>query len=262
MFTDRYGEACRHNPRASWIEETIPITEWYTSSTPTGQARRRIRSTWFEKREHRKDVDQPLPNGWTRLPASDDDLILFPDGCGEYLYHHNAMPDKDCDTWFYPFNVPDINELTPCTVPEQTRYLFCKTWKVSVWSCRTIDDMFKSNHLLTLRNGVQEPDIGKLHLQTDAQLDMWPVPRDGEIVPNGEDSGKTIELIAINRCVHYAKTFDHELQRYGHPLKREERMTVLWVEWDHGVAYRLACGWVEKEAWDSLPSEAVDLVLG
>ncbi len=60
MFTFWYGEAVRVNDIQHWIQEVTPITEWYTSSAPSGQPRRRICSTWFEERERRKDVNTPL----------------------------------------------------------------------------------------------------------------------------------------------------------------------------------------------------------
>lgn len=142
MFTFQRGEAVRVNEREDWIKEVSPITEWYTSSAPSGQPLRRIRSTWFEERDRRKDVKQPLPEGWTRLPAPAtgqfrNEPMLYPDGCGQYLYQHHAMPDDDCKNWYYPFDVPNIQLSTAYSVLEQTRYLFCKTWKASVWSHRT-----------------------------------------------------------------------------------------------------------------------------
>ena len=270
MFTFHYGEAVRVNDRQNWIKEVSPITEWYTSSAPSGQPRRRIRSTWFEQRDRRKDAKQPLPAGWTRLPAPVTDRfgnepMLYPDGCGQYLYQHHAMPDDDCDTWYYPFDVPDIQLSTPYFVPEQTRYIFSKTWKASVWSHRAhVGPGHSLDHVLTLRKSVNEPGIGVLHLQTDEQLQLWPVPasKDDTEMGSKAELGRTIEVVAINHCVRYSKTFNEDAERYDHPLVREERVTVLWVEWENEVAYRLACGHINKAAWNSLEPEALDLVLG
>lgn len=270
VFTFRHGEAVRVNDIGHDIDEVTPITEWSTSGAPSGQPLRRIRSTWFEERERRKDVSQPIAEGWTRYPAPTvgefrDEPMLYPDGCGQYLYKHRAMPDDDCDSWYYPFDVPDIQTSTPYFMPEQSRYLFCKTWKASIWSHRTTGRHSDAdNKILTLRKGVNEPDIGKLHLQTDDQLALWPPPgsRSESEVGGGIELGKTIELVAINKCVHHSKTFNKEQQRYDHPLVREERITVLWVEWEDRVAYRLACGHVAQTAWESLAPKAVDLILG
>lgn len=266
MTTVRYGEAARINPRQNYVEETTSITEWYTSSAPFGQPRRKIRSTWFEKRECRKDVDQPLPKGWTRELAPDTtDLgpMLYPDGCGKYVYRHEALPDSDCDTWYYPFDVPEIDESTPSFMPDQTRYLFCKTWKASLWSHSTAGEGFENdNHILTLRRGPQQPAVGKLHLHTNEQLASWPAPAEDEGGPGEEQLGRSVELVAINQCVHFAQTFNEDLKRYDHPLTREERITVLWIEWKDEVAYRLASGWIEKGAWNGLALETINLVLG
>ena len=270
MFSFRYGEPVRINDRQNWFEETTPITEWYTSSAPSGQPLRRLRSTWFEERERRKDVNEPLPNGWSRLPAPAigqfrDEPMLYPDGCGQYIYHHEGFPDEDCDKWFYPFDVPNIQPSTPYCVPEQTRYLFCKSRKASLFAHRFIDRYEgENNHVLKLRLRENEPEIGRLHLQTDDQLELWPEPKsEGNLEMGSEiEHGRTVELIAINNVVLHRKTFNEELQCYDHPLVREERTTVLWVEWENGVAYRLACGYVNKEAWGFLPSTATDLILG
>lgn len=57
-------------------------------------------------------------------------------------------------------------------------------------------------------------------------------------------------------------TWDQQIQRHTLPLKKWEEYTVLWVEWVDGVAYRLACGQVDKTAWEGLVLENVSLILG
>jgi hypothetical protein len=197
--------------------------------------------------------------------------MLYPDGCGEYVYRHHALPDPENNTWFYPFEFSDIDVSTPFNIPKQTRYLFCKTWKAGMWAYRTA----RGYNKLALRIGPDEPKIGDLHLQNEEHLALFPEPSPGHSNGTHADSkndsssssgtisqGKLVELIAINQSVVYKKTFNNELQRYDHPFTREERMTVLWVEWKDGVAYRRAVGSVEKAAWDGLELESVDLVLG
>ena len=272
LFSMGYGEPVRINDIKNWIEEVTPITEWFTSNTPDVQHKRRIQSTWFGERERRKDPNQPLLDGWTRLPAPSkgqfrDEPMLYPDGCGAYIYKHHAMPDENCDTWYYPFDVSKVQISTPYSMPEQTRYLSCKTWKATMWSHRTLDERFGSdieNHVLTLRARVNEPKAGVLHLQTDDQLALWPSPESRSESDMGSEVelGRTVELVAINLSVHHSKTFDKEQQRYDNPVVRQERATVLWVEWIDGVAYRQACGHVDRQVWESLSPQAIDLVLG
>ncbi|SCO88780.1 uncharacterized protein FRV6_12907 [Fusarium oxysporum] len=54
-----------------YVEEAFPTTEWYTSRLPTDpqEQRRRLRPSWFEKREGYKDFTKPMPPGWKRVPV-------------------------------------------------------------------------------------------------------------------------------------------------------------------------------------------------
>lgn len=101
-------------------------------------------------------------------------------------------------------------------------------------------------------------------MQTNDQLTLWPEPVSGSYTDKDSKAniGRTIELVAINHCVQYSKTLNYGLQRYDYPLDRKERITILWVEWKNNVAYRLACGYINKEAWESLVLETINLVLG
>ena len=265
----RYGEASRINDRTSTIEETIPITEWYTSNDPHSKYPRRIRSTWFENREHHKDDSQPLPEGWSRHEASQtgtfrEEPRLYPDGCGKYVYTHKNMPDSDCPMFYYPFPVADIGSDTPFHNVEQTSYLFCKTMKSSVWAERrqggtglnSAEHIAKSLLLRTKEGG--EEEIGSLQLHTEEQLTHWPKLDSGA----AGAKGRMVELVAIYRTVKYQKTFNKDLQRYVEPMVRSELYNVLWLEWIEGIAYRLAIGEIDRDVWDGLASEKVDLVLG
>ncbi|KAF4331605.1 heterokaryon incompatibility [Fusarium beomiforme] len=70
------------------IEESTPITEWYTSRSPDDPPDqwRRIKTTWYENRDSYKDFTRPLPPGWTCHDAPDEapghnGPHLYPDGC-------------------------------------------------------------------------------------------------------------------------------------------------------------------------------------
>ncbi|XHG09744.1 hypothetical protein AWENTII_012786 [Aspergillus wentii] len=235
------AEAANINHRQDTISETIPITEWYTSKSPSDSPLRRIRSTWYENRDSYKDFTKPLPAGWTRydVPAdrmAEDQPWLHPDGCGDYFFKYSGMPEEDyCHSWYFPFPVPDIQDCTPPFSPEQTTYLFCKTKKAHIWAKRS----GKYNILnLCTRAG---DEIGKLHLHNEEQLALFP-----ENVADGEP-GTQVELVAIYRLKLYAKTFNMEEEKCTFPLRSWERYEVLWVEWKEGVAYRLAIGHVQKK---------------
>lgn len=250
----RYGEAARINDRQSWIEETIPITEWYTSSSASGSPLRRIRSTWFENRDVFKDFTKPLPAGWTRHKVLASDSIeneprLYPDGCNGHAFKHCNMPDEDCDSYYFPFPVTDIQESTPPFTPDQTSYIFCETKRARLWAHQAGDE-----NIVKICNKAGR-SIGLLHLHNQEQLEHFP-----KTVAN-DASGMLIELIAIYRSRKYTKTFAKEQKRYTYPLTITELYQVLWVEWVDGVAYRLASGHVEKADWEDSDLEDVSLIL-
>lgn len=254
LITSGYGEAVRINDWQSSIEETIPITEWYTSSSPSGSPLRRIRSTWFENRDAFKDFTKPLPTGWTRHKVLTDDSShggprLYPDGCNGHVFKHCSMPDEDCDSWYFPFPVTDIQESTPPFTPDQTSYIFCETRRARLWLHKAGDA-----NILNICNKAGE-SIGLLHLHNQEQLEHFP-----KTVAN--DTPKMqIELVAIYRSRKYEKTYDREQERYIGPRKVWESYEVLWVEWVDGVAYRLASGHVRKADWEESDLEDVSLIL-
>lgn len=260
LVTHGYGEAARINDRQSWIEETIPITEWYTSSSPSGSPLRRIRSTWFENRDSYKDFTKPLREGWTRHKvlandSSEGEARLYPDGCSGHVFKHCNMPDDNCDSFYFPFPVTDIQESTPPFTPDQTSYIFCETKRARLWAHQTEHELFDINkNILTICNK-EGRSIGELHLHNEEQLEHFP-----KTVAN-DAPGMQIELVAVYRSRKYAKTFDKEQQRYTYPHTVTESYQVLWVEWVDGVAYRLASGHVGKADWEDSDLEDVSLIL-
>ncbi|TGO07639.1 hypothetical protein BTUL_0258g00170 [Botrytis tulipae] len=252
-----YGEAARINDRQKMIEETIPITKWYTSNSSSDfpENRRRIRSTWFENRDNYKDFAKPLATGWSCHDAPDTGSFrgephLYPDGCGKYVFKHVNMPDSDIGSWYYPFPVPDIHNSTPPVTPEQTSYLFCKTWRARLWGRQA-----SGGNIAIIFNSSGE-DIGSLHLHNKAALSLFPTINSEEI------HGLPVDLIALYKSRVYSKTWNADKKIYDHPFRREDEYKVLWVEWKGGVAYRLASGEVKAEEWEKLDPEKIDLILG
>lgn len=253
-----YGEAARINDRQHQIEETTPITEWYTSSSSSDnpETRRRIRSTWFENRDMCKDYAKPLPPGWSRHDAhitetsGRDEPRLYPDGCGKYVFKHKDMPNTDRELWYYPFPIPEIQSSTPPVMPEQTSYLFCKTWKARLWGRQA-----SKGHTAQLYNSAGE-EVGSLRLHHERSLSLFPREQP-EVV-----HGLPVDVIALYKSRVYWKTWDVARQKYDHPLQKEDLYIVLWVEWKDNVAYRLASGQVEADAWEKLSPQTIDLILG
>lgn len=225
--------------------ETTPITEWYTgpSADTLPSKRRRIRSTWYENRDRYKDVNEPLPSGWTRHPTPDERWpdIIFPDGCGQYIYTHDKIPWA----WYYPFPIADIHESMLPSMPEQTEYLFCDTARCWLWARRE-----PGSNLIALSNK-DGKKIGSLHLHNGDLLARFPE------AGSRYEKGLKVELVAIYKSRSYSHIF-------WEPLKSPIRdlYVVLWIEWRDGVAYRLASGEVEADEWEALRPQRVSLVLG
>jgi hypothetical protein len=129
MVHSGYDEATRVGIR-SMIEESTPITEWYTSHSPDDPPNwwRRIKRTWYENRDSYKDFTRPLPPGWIRPDApdkapGDKGPHIYPDGCDKYVFEHKSMPNDENSTrasrnWYYPFPVSEVDESTQPDIPE------------------------------------------------------------------------------------------------------------------------------------------------
>lgn len=81
------------------VEETIPITKWFTSHSAEGAALREISPTWYENRDAQyKDFSRPLPEGWSRRdavpPSARGPGYWRPPGCYDYLFQHRLFPDR------------------------------------------------------------------------------------------------------------------------------------------------------------------------
>ena len=259
-------EAVSVNRMMISIKETFPITVWYTSGSPSIplNQRRRIRSTWFENRDDFKDLTKPLPMGWTRHKVSeqpqDSRAHCHPDKCGEYVFKHSEMPDRDLEYWYYPFPVTNIQDSTLGFSQEQTPYLFCETKKAQLWGhllghMPEYGDLAKGGNIVELRDK-SSTKIGTLHLHNERQRDIFPLQITGKAL------GKPVDLVAIYRSRIYSKTWDEDYRRYTYPVRTHEEYVVLWVEKKEGVYYRLASGSVERSAWEALDLEETSLTLG
>lgn len=135
-------------------------------------------------------------------------------------------------------------------MPDQTPYLCCETHRAHVVTFQA-----GNGNDATLYSG-QDKVIGTLHLHNKEQLQRF------SRFEAGWAAGEEVELVAICRARYYSKTFDEQARKYRLPFKTWEVCMVLWVEWIDGVAYRLACGEVDKAAWEGLALEEVSLILG
>ncbi|KAI1120377.1 heterokaryon incompatibility protein-domain-containing protein [Nemania abortiva] len=259
------------------VRETFPITTWFTAKSSAADAseRRRIDSSWYADRETYKDLNKPLPAGWTRHIAHGGDAD--PESGNSFIFKYEdealgGIPMDETRWWYYPVTVADISTSSrPCCCPEQTEYLFCESYRAQLWAYRRHhpDDSDSSNELDNCTADLFSAEGGRMgFLESLGGLDDFPYMvgdgKSGSEVP----IGKQVELVAISRVREYERPWledecDFEEEQWNAPyMAPEEKMAVLWVEWVNGVAHRLGYGEVKKEEWVKLPLERIELVLG
>lgn len=230
--------------------EIIPVTEWFTGSSPDRSNLRRIRPACFEHRSLFKNCSEPLPPGWTRHKVSS--LESFPnkqpayhEGYDGFLFEHeNFSPVGHEDKyWRFPFPVPDVTASTPPCMPEQTPYLFCRTKRAFVcaggWPPYLWSDI--------------NSNIGNLYLDGEEKRGIfW-----------GGKTRHRVEIVAVYRTRVESENRCPDRNQKEPYDGRANTHEILWVEWENGVAYRKASGWVYSAAWEELlHPEDVSLVLG
>lgn len=115
-------------------------------------------------------------------------------------------------------------------------------------------------YILCLQKNVSGPSIGTLQPHREV-LNRWFEPGDSS-KSGAEQSTRRIDVFAINRVVVFSERSNAAAERGCSRIARKEYLTVLWVQWEGAVAYRQACGRIERETWGDLELEEIDLVLG
>ncbi|KAF5859567.1 hypothetical protein ETB97_002742 [Aspergillus alliaceus] len=124
--------------------------------------------------------------------------------------------------------MPDLLVPRVPASPKQTPFLFSRTKRAHVY--------------------------GELWLHNEGDRNSFPTDKAG-------DPPRMIELVAISRSRAYNRVWYKEQSRWR-DATMSERYNVLWVEWKGKVAYRLASGYVEQAAWETLDLQDVHLILG
>jgi hypothetical protein len=246
----------------------IPITEWCTSSSPSGSPKRRISSKFLHERDQLKDhLNRPLPPGWTRHTQDPDTVVKKmervswdgkyyahppPEGCGAHFYTHDSCPDVE---FWYP--IPMLDKEKEPVIPPQTQYLFCSTHRTCLYANSSEYESNGPNKHVWLHDA-KKKWAGVLLLHTES---------DREFFKSESGEGVKVELVAISRGHIPNDEWQHAPAEMGHEERFKETdlyefYNVLWVEWKEGVSYRRGYGRVEKGVWEGLDVEAVELVLG
>ncbi|KAF5597597.1 heterokaryon incompatibility protein [Fusarium subglutinans] len=114
-------------PSWSWLG-------WKGSIHDRSQTGSRVGSNYICEEEYVEEASpitecKPMPPGWNRVFAPENEYHIDPDCCSKYLFQHESMlqTHEKRSEWYYPFAVSEIQESTTPFMPEQTPYLFCET---------------------------------------------------------------------------------------------------------------------------------------
>lgn len=183
---------------------------------------------------HPAEIGDALPEGWFKSNQS---------------YHHNHCPNE-----VFRSPVPICDPDTSPSAPISARYLHCTTNRATLIAgvpfespaalCTVID--------LLIPGSSTWSGVIRLDQTAEQAITLW----------------QSLELIEISRgSVEHGpaerRSFD-EWERGTWPTGGGvyEFYNVLWVEWTGDVAYRKACGRVERSVWESLDREIVSITLG
>ncbi|KAL8993206.1 MAG: hypothetical protein Q9169_006518 [Polycauliona sp. 2 TL-2023] len=249
---------------------TMPVTDWYTMSSPRSTERRRIRPTWYHNKRFAAENADNILLGWRREPYDTEGRFhvekskigyQYPRPPG-YCYRHSSSRHESQFQW-YPIPVLDGSE--PRLLQPQTAFLYAQTSRAFFHTGSLVDEK-EDPHLGTPRVRLVKADgqqIGLLQLNNLSDLTNLETDPVSKI-------GKRVELVAT--CKGYTgRIFDYELAKriaentgetsWASQLK--DCYFVLWIEWEDGIAYRQGCGAVTVDAWErERDDDFVDLILG
>lgn len=97
--------------------------------------------------------------------------------------------------------------------------------------------------------------IGRMWLHHPGQFD-----EEASGIENGYRGTAFVDVVAISRSTFSGRSDGKDED--GEPLPLKDRINILWVKWEQGIAYRVASGFVNEEDWNQLDREEIDLVLG
>jgi hypothetical protein len=243
----KYGYT-RTNLRVS--QRTIPIVKW-TISDKNHQVQHDIDSTWCLYSIFRLTSGQlDLPHGWSQhnYPCNEEPASFFPENSiPKRFFKHSS--DSETEFW-YP--IP-ISEKTTRSIPPQLMpFISCYTSQC--W-LKTGETLQCSYQCFSLRDHAGAW-AGMLNIHNH---------KDFETISRSKASqDNTVELIVISEG--YSSNPD-DIDEWFHKERTKsteiyEFYNVLWVSWEHGIAYRKGLGRVQKFIWEAQTIDWIKVTLG
>jgi len=245
-----------HNPLLEGIDvcwgfdyypgQLIPIVEWRKTEKETGLTFPISNSLFtyisFSANPDIQYVRTNLPAGWTVGRS------LYPINGRLWGFRHKNFSTKH---FLYPYPMATASESTR-RIWEPFISAEAKRAYLTVDALRTRTTRGREHSYLSLANATGE-FAGVLQPQS--------------LNPSLSFVGVLCELVAISRGSQHIESrirLSWELREFEQlqGLEVYEFYSVLWIEWDKGVAYRKGLGRIPKEIWEQLNLESIDLVLG
>jgi hypothetical protein len=141
-------------------------------------------------------------------------------------------------------------------MPEQTRYLFCETATATLHGFQEdVVELPSTRGLEASLFNSSGTKIGTLDLVNEESRDRFPMHAEAS------EAGLSVDVVAVCKLKTYSKREIPGNISFGNS-QTEDTYLVLWVEWEDGIAYRVASGEVIAEEWEKLDLKTVSLVLG
>ncbi|KAM0236651.1 hypothetical protein ACHAP5_009287 [Fusarium lateritium] len=279
---------------------TETITEWYIVRSPGSIQKRKIESRWSQYRKAPPDsmpeiwrcteIDLPSStsrHGWGSLYRPSE----MPKELPKYLYTDISGPQQ---RWYpVPINITDSKDESAAEPFGKDQYLWCQTSRAFLKASKGMVDPYSPHpdykyvHLLEDGNGTtvgeldlhNEEDYRELLQETDVEViaickgwSSFLGRYDVQDTFDGEPStGTHLRQEKQNR----EKEAQAEPRETMPPMKpwmekwemakrnKQDCYHVLWIEWENGVAYRKASGYVLEDHWDRLAEPGkVSVTLG
>ncbi|KAH7378694.1 heterokaryon incompatibility protein-domain-containing protein [Pyrenochaeta sp. MPI-SDFR-AT-0127] len=220
--------------QCSW--KTISTVSWLYSISLTS-TRKPIRIAACQSSvDHESDA---LPTGWSK---SDQ---------GQY-YHVRCLDEP------FRYPIPIRDPYIAHTPPISARYLHCVTKRATLTTGGTFTSSASQCTVIDLFIPTSGAWAGVLRLNQTMEDANGLLPcQDMELIE--------ISMGRVENNAAEQRSFDEWMRGSwpdGEGEGTYEFYNVLWIEWIEGVAYRKACGRVERGVWEGIERDSVEVTLG
>ncbi|KAM0541272.1 hypothetical protein ACHAPJ_013317 [Fusarium lateritium] len=279
------------------------VTEWYAMENPGSTERQRIKSTWSQYRnaapESMADTwrcteFKPPATLYRNTINPLSEPGSMPKELPTYIYTHISDGDQEPLTRWYPIPMEKTSSEggSEHVLHGRYQYLWCQTFRgYLLASPDLISEFAGRSHVHTLKD-INGTTVGALDLhnedddklfQEEIKVELiavakgWstilrrynlgaPNPDHGILHQDGHLTEQEEEEEQERQDKHFAYYFKKTPWTDEWENSKEDKQDcyhVLWIEWDNGVAYRRAYGFVLANEWERLAEPGkVDITLG